>query len=337
MNAVVLEKPGLLLHVELPEPGAPGPGEALVRIRRVGVCGTDLHAFHGQQPFFSYPRILGHELAGEVLATGDGVTGVAVGDACAVRPYLACGTCDACRRGRTNCCPGLAVLGVHIDGGMRERLLVPAGQLHRSRVLTLDQLALVEALSIGGHVIGRAAPLPEERVLVLGAGPIGLSTAVFLRAAGARPVVADVSETRRAFAASWADVETIDPSADPLALVRATFGGELPTLVLDATGNAASMMAAFDLVAAGGRLVFVGLFQGEVTFHDPDFHRRETTLLASRNATAADFDRTIALLESGTVDIAPWVTERATLDSLPGVFPAWASGRSTTIKGLVEL
>jgi 2-desacetyl-2-hydroxyethyl bacteriochlorophyllide A dehydrogenase len=337
MKAVVLEMPGTLRHVDLPEPGPPGPGEALLAIRRVGVCGTDLHAFHGRQPFFSYPRILGHELAAEVLAVGEGVSGVAVGDACAVRPYIDCGTCDACRRGRPNCCTTLAVLGAHIDGGMRERLVVPARLLHPSRTLTLDQLALVETLSIGGHAVSRAAPEPGERCLVLGGGPIGLAATAFLRAAGAHPLVADVSADRRAFAGSWAGVETLDPTSGGPGAVRERLGGELPALVIDATGSATSMMAAFDLVAHGGRLVFVGLFQGDVTFHDPDFHRRETTLLASRNATVADFARTVALLESGTLDVGPWVTARVPLAAVPGELPRWAAGTAGMIKGLVEV
>jgi 2-desacetyl-2-hydroxyethyl bacteriochlorophyllide A dehydrogenase len=339
MRAIVLEAPGRLAPLELPEPGAPGPGEALVAIRRVGVCGTDLHAFHGRQPFLEYPRILGHELGGEVIAVGAGVTTLRPGDRCAVRPYLECGACDACRRGAPNCCMHLTVLGAHIDGGMRERLVLPADHLHRSGDLTLDELALVETLSIGAHAVARARPSPDDRVLVLGAGPIGLGIVAHLCAAGITPVVADPNEARRAFATTWGGVRTLDPEPgrDPALGLRRVWGGDPPTLIMDATGNGASMAGTFTLAAHGGRIVFVGLFQGEVTFHDPDFHRRELTLLASRNATAADVASTIALLESRSITVDAWLTDRCTLDEVPEVIPRWATGPSATIKGLVEV
>ncbi len=337
MRAVVLEEPGRLTRIELPEPPDPGPGEALVAVLRIGACGTDLHAFHGRQPFFSYPRMLGHELAVEVLAVGEAVDTVEVGDRAALRPALDCGACDTCRRGVTNACPRLAVLGAHVDGGMRERLVVPARNLHPSAVLDLDALALVEPLSIGGHAVMRGAPVPGERALVIGAGPIGLAVSASLLAAGVRPVVMDLSAERRAFAAAWAGVRAVAPGEDPAATVRDALGGEPPTLLLDATGSSSSMHRSFDLAAHGGRIVFVGLFQGDVTFHDPDLHRRELTLLASRNATAADFARSIALLEGDGPDARAWITARTTLDAVPDVLPDWAGPGSGVVKGLIEV
>jgi threonine dehydrogenase-like Zn-dependent dehydrogenase len=221
---------------------------------------------------------------------------------------------------------------------MRERLVVPADHLHPSATLSFDELALAETLSIGGHAVARVGPGPDERALVIGAGPIGLAVATFLTATGVTPVLADVSEARRAFAASWAGVRTIAPGEDAAAAARAAFDGELPTLVFDATGNAASMAGSFQLVAHGGRLVFVGLVQADIGFFDPDFHRRELTLFASRNATAADFDRSVRLLESGSADLAPWMTDRCTLDEVPVVFPTWADGsRPGQVKGLVSI
>jgi 2-desacetyl-2-hydroxyethyl bacteriochlorophyllide A dehydrogenase len=337
MRAVVLAEPGRFDSISRHEANLPGPGEALVAVRRVGVCGTDLHAFHGRQPYFDYPRILGHELGVEVLEVGADVSNVRSGDRCAVRPYLECGRCDTCRRGLPNCCPQVAVLGAHIDGGMRERLVVPADHLHRSDGLSFDQLALAETLSIGGHAVARGAPNPADRVLVVGAGPIGLSVTAFLRAAGLEPVVCDLSAERRTFATTWAAVPVLSSGRDLAATAQEAFGGELPTLVFDATGNAESMAASFSLVAHGGRLVFVGLVQGPISFLDPDLHRRETTLLASRNATAADFERTVAMLESGSVDIGSWMTDRCTLEAVPDTFPGWARGETAVIKALVEV
>ena len=337
MRAVTLLEPGRFASITVAGEDEPGPAEALVAVRRVGVCGTDLHAFHGRQPFFTYPRILGHELGVEVLAVGSKVENVGRGDRCALRPYLECGSCDTCLRGRPNCCTSLAVLGVHRDGGMKERLVVPADHLYPSSSLSVDQLALVETLSIGGHAVVRGAPVAGERTLVIGAGPIGLSVSVALVAARAEPVICDSRDERRAFAGAWARLDTIAPGDDPPATVREAFGGELPTLVFDATGSAASMAASFSLVAPGGRLVFAGLVQADISFHDPELHRRELTLLASRNATASDFERVVALLEAGTIDIGPWLTDRCTLRDVPAVFPTWAAGRAGIYKPIVEI
>lgn len=337
MQAVTLREPGQLSAITLPEAEAPGPGEALVAVRRIGICGTDLHAFHGQQPFFNYPRILGHELGVEVLEVGEGVVNVRRGDRAALRPYLECGTCDACRRGLPNCCTELAVLGAHIDGGMRERMVVPADHLHSANGLTFDQLALVETLSIGGHAVRRGAPTSDDRVLVVGAGPIGLSVTAFMRQMGNVPLISDLSRERRTFAESWIAAPTIGAADDISAELRGAFGGELPTLVFDATGNASSMARAFELVAHGGRLVFVGLVQGDIAFRDQEFHRREITLLASRNAAASDFERSIALLESGVVDVSAWMTDRCSLADVASTLPGWTRGGTSTIKPIVEI
>jgi 2-desacetyl-2-hydroxyethyl bacteriochlorophyllide A dehydrogenase len=337
MKAVTLLEPGRLGPTDLPEASDPAPGEALVAVRRIGVCGTDLHAFHGRQPFFDYPRILGHELGVEVLAVGAGVTHVRPADRCALRPYLECGRCDTCRRGFPNCCPDLAVLGAHVDGGMRERQVVPADHLHASGQLSFDELALAETLSIGGHAVLRGAPTASDRVLILGAGPIGLSVSAFLAGVGVEPVVCDISPERRAFAAAWAKVPVIAPTEDMMAVTRQAFGGEPPTVVFDATGSAASMTTSFSLLAHGGRLVFVGLVQGDITFNDPELHRREVTLAASRNATADDFERSVALLESGSVDVRAWLTDRCTLGDVPDVFPRWARDGAAPIKAIVDV
>jgi 2-desacetyl-2-hydroxyethyl bacteriochlorophyllide A dehydrogenase len=339
MKTITLTEPGQFAHSHTEEPEAPGPAEALVRVHRVGICGTDLHAFRGKQPFFTYPRILGHELGVEVMALGaaDGGT-IAVGDRCAVEPYLNCGACIACRRGKPNCCTRLQVLGVHTDGGMREYIVVPVAKLHKSETLTLDQLALVETLGIGAHAVQRAALAPAETVLVIGAGPIGLSVVPFAQAAGARVIVKDVNPQRLAFVREQFGVEhTIlgDSDATIAALTELT-DSDLPTAVLDATGNPQSMMETFNYVAPGGRIVFVGLFPGDVTFHDPNFHRREISLHASRNSTPEDFTRIIGLLESGKVDTTPWITHRIASDDLPSLFPSLLLPESGVLKAVVE-
>lgn len=337
MKTILLEEPGKLVAAEGPEPGPPGPGEALVAVRRIGICGTDIHAYHGRQPFFSYPRVLGHELCVEILEVGPNEKGLVPGDRCAVEPYLNCGQCIACRRGKPNCCTTLKVLGVHVDGGHCERMRLPVAKLHRSATLGADALALVEPLGIGAHAVDRASLEPGETVLVIGAGPIGLAVIQFAVVAGARVIAMDVNPERLEFSRHLGVVETVlagDTAADQLADLT---DGAMPTAVFDATGNPASMMGAFRYPSSGGRLVFVGLFQGEVSFNDPDFHRRELTILASRNARPDDFTRIIGLMEEGRVDTRPWITHRASFADAVARFPAWTLSGTGVLKAVIEV
>jgi 2-desacetyl-2-hydroxyethyl bacteriochlorophyllide A dehydrogenase len=338
MKTIVLEEPERLVAVESDEPGAPGPGEALVAVRRVAVCGTDLHAFLGNQTFFTYPRILGHELAVEVLETGPDVSGVSAGDTCTVEPYLDCGGCVACRAGRPNCCAALKVLGVHVDGGLRERIRVPARKLHPSKTLGLDELALVEMLCVGAHAVGRAPLEPGSRALVIGAGPIGLGVMTFARLAGAEVIALDVDPGRLEHSRRALGVEhTVTAGEGAGARVEELTGGDRADVVFDATGSPASMEAAFGHVAHGGRLVLVGHANAEITFSDPLFHGREMTLLASRNARGDEFARVIAALEEGRIDPATWISHRASFDDLIGVFPAFARREGGLVKAIVDM
>ena len=338
MKTIRLEEPGRLVSTATAPP-PPGPGDALVRVHRIGVCGTDIHAFGGRQPFFTYPRILGHELGVEVVAVGAGVTQVRPGDRCSVEPYLNCQHCIACRRGKGNCCTDLKVLGVHTDGGMREQFTLPARKLHPSATLSLEQLALVETLGIGAHAVERTRLEAGEFALVIGAGPIGLAVMQFAMERGAQVIVLDVNTARLAFCQRQLGVpHAIHGTEENVleALGRIT-SGDLPTAVFDATGNPRSMMGAFEYPAHGGRLTFVGLFQGDVTFNDPNFHRRELTVLGSRNALPEDFTRIIGLLEAGRIDTRPWITHRAGFEEAVREFPGWTDPSSGVIKAMIEV
>lgn len=338
MKTVVLNEPGSLSLVETPEPPAPKTGEALVRVHRIGLCGTDYHAFHGRQPFFSYPRILGHELGLEVLAVGDGVTNVAVGDKCSLEPYVHCGTCRPCRKGATNCCANIKVIGVHADGGMRERFVVPAAKLHPSKTLSHDALALVETLAIGAHAIDRAAVLQGETVVVIGAGPIGLSTIQFALLRGARVVVIDRAASRlEACSRLYPAITALDPGKPFVEQLMGLTDGDLADAVVDATGNLASMGASLEYVGSTGRLVYVGLAQGDVTFNDPLFHRREMMLLGSRNALPRNFTEIIAGMERGDIDPLAWITHRCTLAEIPEKLPVWSEPAVGVIKAVASL
>jgi 2-desacetyl-2-hydroxyethyl bacteriochlorophyllide A dehydrogenase len=338
MKALSLQSPRHFEHVNIPGPDRPGPGEALVRVHTVGICGTDVSGYLGRMPFFSYPRIPGHELGVEVLDVGPGVTNVQPGDRCAVEPYINCQECYACRRRRTNCCEKHQTLGVHCDGGLRPRFLVPARKLHVARRLTFEQLALVETLAIGCHATHRAAPQTDESCLIIGAGPIGLATLEFVKLTGVRPIVLDVNEQRLDFCRRVMGVHhTLMPSGKLEQDLRALTDGHLPDVVIDATGSSASMSAAFGLVSHGGRLVFVGITTDEVKFRHPVFHKPEGTLLCSRNALSADFARIIALIEDGRIDTRPWITHRSAFEELIDVFPTYTRPESGVIKAIVAV
>jgi 2-desacetyl-2-hydroxyethyl bacteriochlorophyllide A dehydrogenase len=340
MQTITLDQPGQLRLTSTVAPETPSPGEALVRVHRVGICGTDLHAFRGTQPFFSYPRILGHELGVEVLALDTAACGtqIVIGDRCSVEPYLHCGTCGACRRGRQNCCVRLQVLGVHVDGGMREYINVPIAKLHRSAALSYEQLALVETLAIGAHAVQRTQIEPGEWALVIGAGPIGLATMQFASLAGARVIALDVNAERLEFCRTRGlTAHTIDGRDDPLAALQELTGGELATAVFDATGNLLSMARAFEYVAHAGRLTFVGLAQGDVSFHDPSFHRREITILASRNSLPADFTQIISQIEAGAIDTQPWITHQADGATMIKTFATWLRPDTGVIKAMLVM
>jgi alcohol dehydrogenase len=343
MKAISLDQPQKFRFVELAEPAKPGPGEALVKVHRVGICGTDYGGYLGKMPFFSYPRIPGHELGVEVIAVGEGVTNVAPGDRCSVEPYLNCQKCYSCRRGHTNCCEHNLTLGVMCDGGLAERYLLPARKLHVSRQLTYDQLALVETLAIGAHAVNRGAPQASEHVLVIGAGPIGLSAVEFAKLSGARTIVMDMNAARLAFVREKMGVpDTIEltPGGEAAALeqLSAITNGQLADVVIDATGSNKSMAAALGYCAFSGRLVYVGITQLEISFpHAPFLHRRELTIMASRNALPPDFARIITLIEEGKIDTAPWITHHAPFAEMIGVFSSWLKPETGVIKAIVAL
>jgi 2-desacetyl-2-hydroxyethyl bacteriochlorophyllide A dehydrogenase len=338
MKALLLEAPKLFKTVEIEPPGPPGPGEVLVRVHRVGICGTDISGYLGKMPFFSYPRIPGHELGVEVVKVGAGVTNVAPGDHCAVEPYINDPNSYASRRGHPNCCEKLQVLGVHCDGGLRPQFLVPARKLHVSRTLAFEQLALVETLAIGCHAVNRGAPLSDESCLVIGAGPIGLAVLEFVKLTGAKTIVLDVNDQRLEFCHKVMGVaHTVKLSDTVEKDLRDLTDGHLPDVVIDATGSCASMSASFGLIAPGGRLVYVGITTDEVKFRHPVFHKTEGTLLCSRNALPGDFTRIIGLIEDGRIDTGPWITHRAAFEELPGVFPSYTRPETGVIKAVVAI
>ncbi len=339
MKSILLKTPGQFEYCEVDFNSQLIDNEVLIKIHKVGICGTDIHAYKGDQPFFNYPRRLGHELGAEVIAMGNSPKNknLKIGDKVSVEPYLTCGHCQACQIGKTNCCESLQCLGVHTDGGMCDFIKMPSDKLHKSDLLAYEQLALVETLGIGCHAVNRAEITPTDIVLVIGAGPIGLSVLQFISFTGAKIVLMDTNQNRIDFANTLFEIDhnilvvnTLDEN-----ILRNTLNGMLPSIVFDATGNANSMANAFKYVAFGGKLIYVGLVQGEISFSDPHFHRREITLLASRNSVAADFKNIILAMESGKIDTNSWITHQADFKDMVAVFDHWLKPESNVIKAMI--
>ncbi len=335
MRTIVCEEPGKMKLTEQLKPASLSENDVLIAIKRIGICGTDIHAFGGNQPFFEYPRVLGHELSGVVEQVGEHVQNVAVGDYVTVIPYMYCGKCGACECHKPNCCTNMKVIGVHIDGGMTEFLVLPENHVIQVNQLKLDEAAVVEPLSIGAHAVKRAAIKKGETVLIIGAGPIGLGVAKFVRLQGAKTIIMDVNEKRLAFCKQWADCDiALKPSENSVEELKSINAGRLPSVVLDATGNKYSMMKAFNYVSHGGKLVYVGLVKDTISFYDPDFHSKELTLIGSRNATVEDFEYVISCMNSGDVNASAYITHRIKFENVVDYFD---SGEFNTNKALIKL
>jgi 2-desacetyl-2-hydroxyethyl bacteriochlorophyllide A dehydrogenase len=312
-------------------------GHSILKIKRIGICGTDLHAYEGTQPYFNYPRILGHELAGEMIETdhpdfypGETVTFI---------PYFNCGHCIACKSGKTNCCASLNVFGVHIDGGMSEYVSIPNQYLIHGDGLSLDALALLEPLAIGAHGIRRAQVVAGEFVLVVGVGPIGLGTMEFAKIAGANVIAVDIVESRLEFCRKKMHIPFTVNAMQPGfgERIKDITNGNMPTVVIDATGNLDAINKSFQLMAHGGRYVLIGLQKGEISFSHPEFHKREATLMSSRNATREDFNHVKECIHTNLIQPASYITHRTRFSQVKDQFEEWLDPAHGVIKAMVEL
>ena len=335
MKALLCDEPGRLSLVDRPRP-ARGDGEVLVRIRHVGICGTDFHIFGGRHPFLEYPRVMGHELSGTVEDPGDGH--LTAGQPVYIVPYLSCGTCAACRKGLSNACQNIRVLGVHCDGGMAEFLSVPAQNVIPTGDIPLADAAMIEFLAIGAHGIRRGAVSDTDRMLVTGSGPIGMSAVLFAKARGAHVTVMDMREDRLAFALDQLGTDAVllaDAGAEAEA-ARMT-GGDGFDVVVDATGAAAPIERGFGFLAHGARYVLLSVVRENISFSDPEFHKREATLLASRNALAEDFAEVVRQMQAGRIPTRALNTHRGALADAATLIPDWTRPEAGVIKAILDV
>lgn len=337
MKTLTCTTPGKFEYSETEKPTLE-ENHAIIKIKRIGICGTDLHAFEGTQPFFNYPRILGHELSGELIEI-DGTNEFKIGEAVTFIPYFNCGECIACRSNKPNCCVKMQVCGVHVDGGMREYLSVPTHTLLHGEGLSYDELALVEPLAIGAHGVRRANVQKGEFVLVIGAGPIGLGTMEFAQIAGANVIALDINDSRLAFCKEKLKVDHVVNAlgSDILGELANITNGEMPTVVIDATGNQKAINNAFQYMAHGARFVLIGLQKGEISFSHPEFHKREATLMSSRNATIEDFEHVIKSMKNGLVKPTNYITHQLDFDQVAAEFASWLDPKNGVIKVMVKM
>lgn len=335
MDVVVCPRPGTLIVEQRPAP-TPGPDDVLVRVRRVGMCGTDMHIFRGAQPFLTYPRVMGHEMSGEVMSAPASST-LQPGDPVYVVPYLSCGQCSACRRHKPNCCKTLEVLGVHRDGALAQYVCVPEQFVFSAHGVTLDEAAMVEFLAIGAHAVWRGDVAAEQRVLVCGSGPIGIACALFAKLRRAEVTVVDIRAERLSLCRERLGIDhALQVDADLDARLLSISNGDMFDVVFDATGNAEAMRNGFRYIAHGGTYVLVSVVDAEIGFSDPEFHKREARLMASRNATAEDFELVIECIRSGKIPTAHLHTHSATLAELPATLGEWLKPECKVIKAVVE-
>lgn len=337
MKVLTCTTPGTFEYGQTKRPTSK-EGHSILKILKVGICGTDLHAYEGTQPYFDYPRVLGHEIAAEVVETSDAPE-FNIGEHVTIVPYFYCGTCIACRRGKTNCCTTIQVSGVHIDGAMCEYLSVPSYSLVHGEGLKDDILALIEPLAVGCHAVQRAGVKAGEFTLVVGAGPIGLGLMEFARIAGGKVIALDVDEGRLSFCSKHLkSVITLDARRpDLIDRLKEITKGDMLDVVFDATGNQKAINNSFRYIAHGGRYILVGLQKGDITFSHPEFHKREATLMSSRNATRDDFVNVISCIKRKEIEPENFITHRVTFDDLKDSFGGWLHPSAGVIKAMVSL
>jgi L-gulonate 5-dehydrogenase len=307
--AAVTRSPGELVVEDVSGPRRARPGHVIVRPEAVGICGSDFHLFSGEVAALSgasdfYPRIQGHEVAAIVEDPGD--TSHNQGDRVAIWPLLPCGRCYPCRIGRPNVCPAFRLVGVHLDGGLQERLEIPAEQVFTAGDLDADCASFVEPASVAVHAVARGRLQPGEQVVVFGAGPIGLAVVAAAAHAGAKTMSIDPVENRRDLAANLG-AEVVTWAQEPEDLIteaRDWTGGEGPPLVIETSGATSVLSLATRMAAPAGRVVVVGMSSGTAPVRPGIFPEKEIDVLGSSTATAADFRAAISLVAANRQKIA---------------------------------
>ena len=331
MKKLVCKKPKDLALIDIETDAVP-EGWVPLDIACVGICGTDYHIYLGNQPFLKYPRVMGHEVSAWVSREyrGDNFKS---GDLLILNPYFACDDCHACKNQKPNCCENVEVFGVHRDGAMAEKFAAPPQNLISAEGLTPEQAAMVEFLAIGCHGVARSSVSPGSKALIVGAGPIGLAAAIFARLGGCHVTMLDVSAKKATLLKQKFGLHVVHPS-DHQTMQSLQ---DKCDHVFDATGNINAMNSGLKFVNNGGTYTLLSIVQQELRFPDPEFHKKEVTLFASRNANRTDFTRVIKAIRDGEIDTYAIATHRTNLENAALDINRWAGSRDDVIKAIIEV
>lgn len=335
MRASCIIKPLQIAEVSQQMPKTLRQGEVLLRVKRVGICGSDVHIYQGHNPFATYPRVWGHEFAGEVIAIGDGVTGVSVGDHVVGEPYLNCGRCYACRQGQGNVCKDLKVFGVHLDGGAREYVVMEEGKVYKvDKNVPWDVAVLAEPLTIGFHSVARGQVKAGDIVLVMGSGTIGITVMLAAKATGATVICTDILDDKLDYVQSLgADYVINVAKQDQAEAIRQLLEGEQPNVVIDCIGNKSSLESAVVEVSPAGRVVELGFSPIASEIPHVIIMQKEVDVRGTR-LQSGEFPEAIAYIERNQDRLASFVTQRYTMDQIPEAFQM-ATARPEAVRKIV--
>jgi 2-desacetyl-2-hydroxyethyl bacteriochlorophyllide A dehydrogenase len=336
MKALMMRKPGEA-DVENAADAVAGDGEVLLKVRRVGLCGSDLNSFRGKNPMVSYPRVPGHEVAATILETSAWHPHLVAGMNVTLSPYTQCGKCAACRRGRANACQFNETLGVQRDGALAEFLAVPAGKIYTAN-LSLEELCFVEPLTVGFHAVARGRVSAEDTVAIIGCGGVGLGAVAASGFRGARTIGVDVDDAKLALARKAGATDAINSARGDLhdALQELT-DGRGPDVIVEAIGLPQTFRAAVEEVAFTGRVVYIGYAKEPVAYETRLFVQKELDILGSRNALPEDFSAVIAMLEAGRFPVDEAVSHVVALSGAPEILQAWSANPAVFSKIMVSL
>ncbi len=338
MKRATMTAPGQIEITQAAVP-APGPGEVLLRIRRIGVCGSDIHVFHGKHPYTSYPVIQGHEFSAVIEGVGPGVAGLQPGDKVTALPQIVCGRCPPCLRGDEHICDVLRVQGFQAPGCAQELWVTAASKIVKLPAsFSFEQGAMVEPVSVAAHAIARAGKLQGRRAVVLGAGPIGNFVAQAARASGAEVLITDLSEHRLEVARRCGLAHTSNPSTESLAdASRRVFAGGGFDLAFECVGVEATLAAATENLAKGGTLVVVGVFGDKPRMDFGLVQDRELSITGTLMYQRPDYEQAVAWIESGAIVTEPLMSEHFAMDDYLAAYQFIDRQRDKTMKVFIDV
>jgi threonine dehydrogenase-like Zn-dependent dehydrogenase len=334
MRALVIDRPGEARVIEMERPAA-DPQLATMRVRRIGLCGSDLTTYLGKNPMVTYPRIPGHEVAATLEHVPANDLGLKAGMNVTLSPYTSCGKCTSCRQGRFNACRDNQTLGVQRDGALMDFLSVPVEKIYAAP-LPLEELALVEPLTVGCHAVARGLVTAKDTVAIYGCGGVGLGAVAAAAFRDARVVAIDIDDKKLAIAKDCGARELINTTCDDVhARLHEISGGHGPDVIIEAIGRPETYRAAVEEVSFAGRVVYIGYAKENVSFETRLFVQKELDIRGSRNALPEDFREVIRMFEQKRFPTAEAISATVPLDEAPAILRAWSENPAAYTKIMI--